>query len=144
MMKSSILHSQERFAFQSQVSRKLEKAPVVTPAQKLALLVQCRLLFLQWKSTLIRTSQRRRQNIIYTFKRENISRNEDEKGVKDVYQLHDPSCPCDVCLFFLQKWPNPHCSPLLKSQIEIDSSRFASNLSSYGHAFFDVDKVFFS
>jgi hypothetical protein len=33
------------------------------------------------------TSQRRRQNIIYTFKKQIISRNEDEKGVKDVYYM---------------------------------------------------------
>jgi hypothetical protein len=53
----------------------------------LAFLVQCHLLFLQWKSTLIRTSQRRRQKIIYTFKKQIISKNDDEKGVKDVYYM---------------------------------------------------------
>ncbi len=56
------------------------------------ILVWCRLLFLQWKSILIKTSQKRRRNIIYTF---------------------------IVCLFLFQKWSNPHHSPLLKSRTKI-------------------------
>jgi hypothetical protein len=55
--------------------------------------------------------------------------------------LHDSSCPCDVCFFLLWKWLNPHYFPFLKSQIEIDSSFFASNLSNCGRTFFDVDEV---
>jgi hypothetical protein len=37
---------------------------------------------------MIRTSQRKTlQNIIYTFKKQIISKNDDEKGVKDVYYM---------------------------------------------------------
>jgi len=78
------------------------------------ILVWCHLLFLQWKSILIRTSQKRRWNIIYTS---------------------------IACLFLFQKWSNPHHSPLLKSWTKIDFSIFASNLSNCGHAFFNVDEA---
>jgi hypothetical protein len=64
-------------------------------------LVWCCLLFLQWKSILIRTSQKRRRNIIYTF---------------------------IVCLFLFQKWSNPHHSPLLKSWTKIDFFHFCFEL----------------
>jgi hypothetical protein len=53
----------------------------------LVLLVRCRFFFLQWKSIMIKNSHKRRRNIIHTFKKQIISRNENEKGVKNVYYI---------------------------------------------------------
>jgi hypothetical protein len=91
---------------------------------------------------LFRTSQKRRQNIIYTFKKQNFSKTEDEKGVKDVYYMTNHVHV--MCAYFSFEKLNPRCYYLLNSWIKIDSSFFALNLYSCGHAFFNVDEVPFS
>jgi hypothetical protein len=75
-------------------------------------LVWC-LFFLQWKSIMIRTSQRKAKHHLHIQETNNFKKWKWKRCEGCV--LHDPSCPYDVCLFILWKWPNPHRSLLLKS-----------------------------